>query len=85
MKLHIGCGERNLPGWKHFDIRKVDDHIDFVGTADDLSQFEDDSIEEIYACHILEHFGRHEVDRVLMEWTRVLVRGGGTASCCSRF
>jgi len=76
MKLHIGCGSRNLPGWKHFDIRKIDDHIDFVGTADDLSQFADNSIDEIYACHLLEHFGRHQVDNVLAEWTRVLVPGG---------
>lgn len=76
MKLHIGCGERNLPGWKHFDIRKIASHIDYVGTADDLSQFADNSVDEIYACHILEHFGRHKVDTVPREWTRVLVRGG---------
>lgn len=76
MKLHIGCGPRNLPGWKHLDIRKLDDHIDFVGRADDLSQFRDNSVEEIYACHLLEHFGRNEVDRVLTEWHRVLENGG---------
>lgn len=58
MKLHIGCGEKNLIGWKHFDVRKIDEHIDYVGTADDLSQFSDNSIDEIYACHLLEHFGR---------------------------
>jgi len=76
IKLHIGCGTRNLPGWKHFDIRKIDEHIDFVGAADDLSRFADNSIGEIYACHILEHFGRHQTNSVLVEWTRVLVRGG---------
>lgn len=76
MKLHIGCGVKNLPGWKHFDIRNVDSHIDYVGSADDLSQFADNSIDEIYACHLLEHFGRHHVDDVLREWCRVLVRGG---------
>lgn len=77
MKLHIGCGERNLPGYKHLDIRKLDDHIDFVGAADDLSQFADNSIEEIYACHLLEHFGRNQIDRVLTEWNRVLTKNGG--------
>lgn len=76
MKLHIGCGNRNLPGWKHYDIRKVDNHINYVGKAEDLSQFPDNSVEEIYACHLLEHFGRNEVDNVLKEWNRVLVRGG---------
>ena len=77
MKLHIGCGKRNLPGWKHYDVRKLDAHIDYVGSADDLSIFEDNSIEEIYACHLLEHFGRHEVDKVLKEWNRVLMPSGG--------
>ena len=76
MKLHIGCGTKNLPGWKHYDIRRVDDHIDYIGSADDLSIFPDNSIEEIYACHLLEHFGRHKVDSVLGEWNRVLVPDG---------
>lgn len=83
MKLHIGCGKRNLPGWKHYDVRKLDAHIDYVGSADDLSIFEDNSIEEIYACHLLEHFGRHEVDKVLKEWNRVLMSSGGGTYCCS--
>jgi len=76
MKLHVGCGAKNLPGWKHLDVRKIDDHIDFVGSADNLSQFADESISEIYACHLLEHFGRWKVDGVLTEWHRVLAPGG---------
>ncbi len=77
MKLHIGCGFRNLPGYKHFDIRKLDEHIDYVGSAQDLSQFPDGSIEEIYACHLLEHFGRNQVNEVLKEWYRVICPGNG--------
>lgn len=76
MKLHVGCGYRDLPGYKHFDIRKLDGHIDYVGSADNLSQFPDNSVEEIYACHLLEHFGRHKVSRVLTEWYRVICVGG---------
>lgn len=76
MKLHIGCGERNLAGYKHYDIRKIDEHIDYVGKAEDLSQFEDGTLDEIYACHLLEHFGRWEIDNVLKEWNRVLKAGG---------
>ncbi|MDE7327805.1 MAG: methyltransferase domain-containing protein [Lachnospiraceae bacterium] len=77
MKLHIGCGFRNLPGYKHLDIRKLDGHIDYVGSADDLSQFPDGSVEEIYACHLLEHFSRDKVNKVLKEWYRVICPGGG--------
>ena len=29
MKLHVGCGERYLPGWKHLDARKFP-HVDYV-------------------------------------------------------
>ena len=76
MKLHVGCGGKNLPGYKHMDVRAVDDHIDYVGKADDLSMFEDNSIEEIYACHILEHIERHNVDKTLKEWCRVILPGG---------
>ena len=76
MKLHIGCGQRYLVGYKHYDIRKIDDHIDFVGRAEDLSQFEDETAEEIYACHLLEHFGRWKSDAALREWNRVLKTGG---------
>ena len=57
MKLHIGCGEKFLPGYKHLDVREYP-HIDYVTKADDLSMFADESIEEIYACHVLEHFPR---------------------------
>ena len=77
MKLHIGCGERYLPGYKHYDGRNVGEHIDYVGEADDLSMFEDNSLEEIYACHLLEHFGRHDVDRVLKIWYTKIMGGGG--------
>lgn len=54
MKLHIGCGNKYLPGFTHIDIEKHE-HVDYIMSADDLSKFEDNSIDEIYACHILEH------------------------------
>lgn len=77
MKLHVGCGNRYLEGYKHLDIRELEDgHIDYVTTANDLSQFADNTIEELYACHLLEHFGRHETKSVLQEWYRVLKPSG---------
>ena len=76
MKLHIGCGVKFLPGYKHMDVIQHP-HIDFVGNADDLSFFSKSSLDEIYACHILEHFKRHEITNVLNEWHNKL-QGGGT-------
>lgn len=33
-------------------------------------------MELIYACHVLEHFGRKQIPDVLNEWYRVLLPGG---------
>ena len=61
MKLHIGCGEKFLPGWKHLDARNFP-HVDFVtNKLDKLDMFADNSVAEIYACHVLEHFTRAEM------------------------
>lgn len=75
MKLHIGCGQKYLPGYKHLDAMEYD-HIDYVTKADNLSLIETESVDEIYACHILEHFKRNEVVDVLKEWNRVLKKTG---------
>lgn len=70
-KLHLGCGKVYIPGFIHVDLMDFD-HIDHKIPANDLSVFEDNSIDLIYACHILEHFKRNEVGNVLREWFRVL-------------
>lgn len=76
MKLHIGCGEKYLPSYTHVDARKYP-HIDYVTTVDDLHMIEDNSVNELYACHVLEHIGRHGIKSVLSEWNRVLKTTNG--------
>ena len=71
MKLHIGCGKKFLPGYKHVDVISYD-HVDFVCDARHLHFIKDSSVSEIYACHILEHFRRTDLPAVLNEWYRVL-------------
>ena len=75
MKLHLGCGNRYIPGFYHVDYMDYP-HVDRRGPVEDLGFLEDESVELIYASHILEHFGRYEVERVLKEWRRVLRSGG---------
>lgn len=75
MKLHLGCGKRFIPGFVHIDVVPYD-HIDHVTSIDNLSMIPDNSVSLIYNCHVLEHFRRHDVDRVLREWHRVLQPGG---------
>jgi len=74
-KLHIGCGNRYIPGFVHIDVRKLS-HVDYVTSADRIDMFDDNSADLIYSCHVLEHFGRKQTERVLKEWHRVLKVGG---------
>jgi predicted SAM-dependent methyltransferase len=76
IKLHIGCGDKYIPGFVHVDVRKLP-HVDYVTTADNLEIFADGSVDLIYSCHMLEHLPRTTVPKVLAEWHRVL-RPGGT-------
>lgn len=75
MKLHLGCGKRYLEGYIHVDIAEFE-HIDYQFPVDDLSTFESDTVEEIYASHVIEYFDRNNVINVLKEWKRVLSPGG---------
>ncbi|MDR0987219.1 MAG: methyltransferase domain-containing protein [Ruminococcus sp.] len=75
VKLHLGCGKRFLPGYVHIDLADFP-HIDYKADIRKLDMFEDNTVDEIYACHCLEHFGRHEARDVLNEWRRVLCPGG---------
>lgn len=75
IRLHIG-GKDPHPDWKILDIQPRE-YVDYVGNAMDLSQFEDNSVEAIYASHVLEHFDYvRELPVVLKEWHRVLHFGG---------
>lgn len=75
IKLHLGCGKRKLPGWVGVDSRE-DVGADVVADVRDLSLWEGDSVNAIYACHVLEHIPRPEALRTLREWHRVLKPGG---------
>ena len=75
MKLHLGCGKCYIPGFIHIDA--VDyPHVDHVATIDNLSFIQDGSVDLIYNCHVLEHFKRRDVERILRDWHRVLKPGG---------
>ena len=75
MKLHVGCGTKCLDGWTNLDIMDRP-NVDIVSSAHELPQLKDDSVDEILAEHLLEHFTFYEAQRALSEWFRVLKSGG---------
>ncbi len=75
IKLHLGSGSKYIPGFIHIDLGNYD-HVDYCADMRDLSMFEDSSVDLIYVCHALEYFDRLEVNNVLLEWNRVLKKGG---------
>lgn len=75
MKLHLGCGNRYIEGFVHIDLMDYE-HVNHKAAADKLGFIDDGSVSLIYAAHLLEHFGRNEIEKVLMEWHRVLKKDG---------
>ena len=74
-KLHLGCGKRRLEGYVHVDLSEFP-HVDYKHDLRSLPMFSSNSVELIYASHVLEYFDRTEVVLVLQEWRRVLKQGG---------
>jgi predicted SAM-dependent methyltransferase len=75
IKIHIGCGEINMPGWINIDAREFP-HVHVVNEELDLKEFVDNSINEIYLCHVLEHFDFKESEEKLKLFYKKLKPGG---------
>lgn len=74
-KLHLGCGEKKINGYINIDVRESI-KPDLVDDISKLNNFENESVDLIYACHVLEHFGRHEYIGVLRRWYQILKPNG---------
>lgn len=74
-RLHIG-GTQAKPGWRILNVQPGSE-VDYLGDCSDLIRFADNSVDEIYASHVLEHLGYQEkLPRTLREFYRVLKPGG---------
>jgi predicted SAM-dependent methyltransferase len=74
MKLHIG-GEEVKAGWRILNAKR-NLGVDYIGDISDLSQFESDSIDEIYASHVLEHVSQVKALPTLKGLHRILKTSG---------
>lgn len=73
--LHLGCGNIKLDRFINIDVRCTL-ATDKVMDISNLSEFQDNSVDLIYASHCLEHFSFWVVADILLEWNRVLKQGG---------
>lgn len=75
LRLHLGCGHVNHPGFVNVDGRPAP-HVHHVQGLDRLGVFADGCAEMVYASHCLEHLPHGRVAAALREWHRVLRPGG---------
>ncbi|MEK7549176.1 MAG: methyltransferase domain-containing protein, partial [Patescibacteria group bacterium] len=68
-KLNLGCGDLILKGFINIDLYSDKAQLKCNGK---YLPFKDNSIDEIYASHLIEHFDFKEGFDVLKEWLRVL-------------
>jgi predicted SAM-dependent methyltransferase len=66
--LNLGAGAVRIDGYTAVD-RKTGQEVYPLACVDN-------SVDEIYASHVLEHFSHNEVFNVLGDWARVLKPGG---------
>lgn len=77
LKLNLGCGNKILPGYVNVDYKNP-----WAKKKPDLEcdirklPYGNDSVDEILAVHVIEHFHLWEAPEVIEEWRRVLKPGG---------
>ena len=75
IKLNLGCYDKKMHGFINVDIRP-DVEPDLVDDVFSLKKVEDNSVDLIYACHILEHANYKDSEKALKRWFAVLKKGG---------
>jgi SAM-dependent methyltransferase len=70
MKLNIGCGYSHKLGFTNIDV-SPDVKPDMVVDIEQGLPFKDNSVDEIYSCHCLEHIRPEKWRFVLKEIARV--------------
>lgn len=79
--LNLGCGEKTYTEYPsgysctNFDIRDLKG-VDVVGDIKDLSMFDDEEFDFLYASDVLEHEPISNTENILNEWKRVLKKNG---------
>lgn len=73
--LNLGCFNKHLPGFINVDIRETVG-ADVIDDAFKLEKFENNSVDLIYCCHMLEHLEERYARQALERWYDVLKHDG---------
>ncbi len=73
--INLGSGGKTGPEFINIDTRALP-NIHHIGDITDLRAFANNSVDMIYACHVVEHIPRSRLLQTLREWKRVLKPGG---------
>jgi SAM-dependent methyltransferase len=77
LRLNIGGGAIEFPGFLTIDRKNGFDAYPLKRTHERSgSMFADNSVDEVIASHVLEHFSHQDSVKALQEWVRVLKPGG---------
>jgi len=84
MKLHLGCGPKHIEGYVNVDVR-YQPGVDSIDNVIYLRRYKSNSIDEIYASHVLEHLGRWNYKSALRRWYDILKPEGVAKICVPNF
>ncbi len=74
IKIDIGCGRNKRDGFIGIDLDEKT-NPDIVASALNLP-YDDNSVDEVFSAHLVEHFDPQEAQQFFDEIYRVLKRGG---------
>jgi SAM-dependent methyltransferase len=73
IRLNLGCGDDKREGYINADLYNENADAKFDAAK---IPYDDNTVDEIFASHIIEHFHFQQSWEVLREWYRVLKPGG---------
>lgn len=73
--VNLGCGRNTGKEYINIDTVTIP-HMHYINDITDLYMFPSESVDLLYASHVIEHIPRSKLRKTLKEWYRVLKSGG---------
>lgn len=75
VRLNIGSGNTSIPGYINIDARNLP-NVHVISDKLTLDDFKDETVSEIYLCHVLEHISHLNIGSILSHYYEKLCPGG---------